>query len=70
MSDCWQVIEHRDPCLHFHAGCVLKKLGNKDEAVKHFCQALDLKPSAADQNAIRTAIEKINVDDDSQDTEL
>ncbi|GMH34230.1 hypothetical protein BSKO_02064 [Bryopsis sp. KO-2023] len=64
------VIEHRDPCLHFHTGIAFKNLGNKNEAVKHYFHALDLKPSAADQNFIRTAIEKINVEDDSQDTEL
>ncbi|GMH34358.1 hypothetical protein BSKO_02192 [Bryopsis sp. KO-2023] len=64
------VIEHRDPCLHFQTGIAYKNLGKKNEAVKHYFHALDLKPSAADQNFIRTAIEKINVEDDCQDTEL
>lgn len=64
------VIEHRDPCLHYHIGNAHKKLGNRNEAVMHYSHALDLKPSAADQNFIKTAIEKVNVEDDSQDTEL
>lgn len=70
MSRILQVIEQRDAVLHFELGRVYKKLGQRDLAMKHFCDALDLRPSASDANLIRSAIEKINATDDSQDTEL
>eukprot|EP00803_Ostreobium_quekettii_P008957 evm.model.scf_2531EXC.1 EVM.evm.TU.scf_2531EXC.1 scf_2531EXC:7324-14576(-) len=64
------VIEPRDAVLHFELGRVHKKLNQKDAAVKHFNSALDLKPSTSDVNLIKSAIDKINAPDDSQDTEL
>ena len=51
-------------------GRVYKKLGMPDRAMVHLCIALDLKPSSADANLIKSAIEKLNVPDDASDSEI
>lgn len=56
--------------MFFQMGRIYKKLGDVDAAMEHFNAALDLKPSSTDQNLIKSAIEKLHVDDDEVEDEL
>lgn len=51
-------------------GRIYKKLGQINIALTHFCHALDLKPTSTDQNLIKSAIEKLHVDDEEVDEEI
>lgn len=42
----------------------------RDAALTHFCHASDLKPTSTDQNLIKSAIEKLHVDDEEVDDEM
>ena len=58
----------KEPNLFFLLGKVNKRLGRLDQAMQHFCVALDLKPSSADIGVIKSAIEKLKLPDDSEDS--
>lgn len=67
---CVQDIAPREATVFFQMGRIYKKLGQADTALTHFCHALDLKPTSTDQNLIKSAIEKLHVDDDEVDDEI
>lgn len=62
-------IAPREPNLFFLLGKTCKRLGRIDQAMAHFCVALDLKPSSADIGVIKSQIEKLKLpdSDDSDD---
>ncbi len=62
-----QDIAPREASVWFQMGRIYKRLDQPDQALSHFCTALDLKPSAADVNLIKAAIEKIRVSDESEE---
>ncbi len=51
-------------------GKLFKKLNQVDEALKHFNAALDLRPSSADMNLIKSSIEKVQISADSDEEEI
>lgn len=57
----------RETSVHFLMGKVLKKLGRKDEALMHFQTTLDLHPE--DKNVIKSAIDKLYLDDLDEDSD-
>ncbi|QDZ20960.1 cell division cycle protein 27-like protein [Chloropicon primus] len=61
-------IAPREPNLFFLLGKTCKRLGRIDQAMAHFCVALDLKPSSADIGVIKSAIEKLKLPDDEEDS--
>lgn len=65
-----QDIAPREATVFFQMGRIYKKLGQCDAAMEHFNSALDLKPTSTDQNLIKSAIEKLHVDDDEVDDEI
>lgn len=65
-----QHIAPREASVWFQLGKIYKKLDKVDEAMLHFSTALDLKPTSADVNLIKSAIEKIRVSDDSEEEEM
>ncbi|XP_002968773.2 cell division cycle protein 27 homolog B [Selaginella moellendorffii] len=60
----------RESSVYFLIGKVYKRLGQPESAMYHFCVALDLKPSTADVNLIKNAIEKLHVPDESEEENL
>ncbi|GAQ84112.1 DNA-binding cell division cycle control protein [Klebsormidium nitens] len=60
----------KEASLYFLMGKIFKKLDNPDKAMLNFSTALDLKPSNADVNQIKAAIEKLSVPDDGEGEEL
>lgn len=60
----------REASVYFQMGKVYKKLKKLDMAHIHFSHALDLKPTSTDQNLIKSAIEKLHVDDEEVDDEM
>ena len=65
-----QDIAPREASVWFQMGRIYKRLDQPDQALAHFCTALDLKPSAADANLIKAAIEKLRVSDESEEEEI
>ena len=65
-----QDIAPREASVWFQMGRIYKRLDQPDQALAHFCTALDLKPSASDANLIKAAIEKIRLSDDSEEEEI
>ena len=61
-------IAPREPNLFFLLGKTCKRLGRIDQAMAHFCVALDLKPSSADVGVIKSAIEKLKLPEDEEDS--
>lgn len=51
-------------------GRIYKKLRQVDKALTHFCHAMDLKPTSTDANLIKSAIEKLHVDDEDVDDDI
>ncbi|KAH7278300.1 hypothetical protein KP509_38G034900 [Ceratopteris richardii] len=60
----------RESSVFFLMGRIYKRLNMPEQAMHHFCIALDLKPSSADVNLIKSAIEKLNVPDDLEEDNL
>lgn len=60
----------RESSVFFLMGRIYKRLNMPEQAMHHFCIALDLKPSTADVNLIKSAIEKLHVPDDLEDENL
>ncbi|KAI5083222.1 hypothetical protein GOP47_0002965 [Adiantum capillus-veneris] len=60
----------RESSVFFLMGKIYKRLNMPEQAMHHYCIALDLKPSSADVNLIKSAIEKVNVPDDLEDENL
>lgn len=52
----------KEPSLYIHRGKIMKKLGNKKDALKDFNFALDLDPK--DSNMVKNLIEKLGNDND------
>jgi anaphase-promoting complex subunit 3 len=65
-----QDIAPREATVYFQIGKIYKKLKRPDAALTNFCHAMDLKPTSTDQNLIKSAIEKLHVDDDDADDEI
>jgi anaphase-promoting complex subunit 3 len=65
-----QDIAPREATVFFQMGRIYKKLHQLDAAMEHFNAALDLKPTSTDQHLIKSAIEKLHVDDDEADDEI
>eukprot|EP00249_Psilotum_nudum_P000982 c13222_g1_i1 orf=51-2417(+) len=60
----------RESSVFFLMGKICKRLNMPEQALHNFCVALDLKPSAADVNMIKTAIEKLHVPDELEEESL
>ncbi|KAJ7557246.1 hypothetical protein O6H91_05G118700 [Diphasiastrum complanatum] len=60
----------RESSVYFLMGKIYKRLDQPECAIYNFCIALDLKPSAADVNLIKTAIEKLHVPDELEEENL
>lgn len=56
--------------MWFQLGKVYKRLGQPDPALTAFNTALDLKPSSADANLIKSAIERVGAPDDEDEEEI
>jgi hypothetical protein len=65
-----QDIAPREATVYFQIGKIYKKLKRPDAALTNFCHAMDLKPTSTDQNLIKSAVEKLHVDDDDADDEI
>lgn len=65
-----QHIAPREATVYFQMGRLYKKLGNADAALTHLNHALDLKPASTDQNLIKSAIERLHMDDDEVEDEI
>ena len=57
----------KEASIYFHMGQIYRRLNRTDLALMHFSQALDLKPSSADVNMIKSAIEKLRINNDFDD---
>jgi anaphase-promoting complex subunit 3 len=57
----------KEASLLFQKVKVLKRLGLLEEALKCFSDALDLQPPSIDTNLIKSAIDRISVEDDGDD---
>ena len=55
---------------YFLMGRIFKKLEMPNRAMLNFSLALDLKPSSADVNSIKAAIEKLHVPEEEEEEEL
>ena len=51
-------------------GRIYKKLGLQEKAMINFSIALDLRPSNADVNSIKSAIEKLDSDEVSDEEDI
>lgn len=60
----------KEASVFFQMGKIYKKLGRLDKAVAHFNIALDLKPSSLDASLIKSAMEKLHLDEAQEDAEL
>lgn len=56
----------REASVYFTMGKLYKKVGRLDDAMQHFCSALDLKPGAQDIALIKAAIDRLNIADDRE----
>ena len=65
-----QHIAPREATVYFQMGRLYKKLGDADAALTHLNHALDLKPTSTDQNLIKSAIERLHMDDDEVEDEI
>lgn len=65
-----QDIAPREATVFFQLGKVFKRLKQPDAALTNFCHAMDLKPASTDQNLIKSAIERLHVDDDDAEDEI
>lgn len=67
-----QQMAPKEATVYFQLGKVYKRLDRVDQAMIHFSTALDLKPSSADTNTIKAAIEGLHAPppDDSDEDEL
>ncbi|CAM6127393.1 unnamed protein product [Calypogeia fissa] len=75
-NDALEVLEQlkevapRESSVFFLMGKIFKRLDLPEKAMYHFLIALDLKPSTADVNLIKIAIEKLHVPDDLEEENL
>ena len=60
----------REASVYFLMGRIFKKLEMPNRAMLNFSLALDLKPSSADVNSIKAAIEKLHVPEEEEEEEL
>jgi len=60
----------REASVYFLMGRIFKKLEMPNRAMLNFSTALDLKPSSADVNSIKAAIEKLHVPEEDEEEEL
>ena len=60
----------KEASVWFQIGKIYKRLERPQEAMRHFCVALDLKPPSSDVNLIKSAIEKLRVSDDAAEVEI
>ncbi|KAK3253653.1 Cell division cycle protein 27 [Cymbomonas tetramitiformis] len=60
----------REASVFFLMGKIYKKLDRTKQAMLNFSTALDLKPASSDVNLIKSAIEKLQMPEDSEDEEL
>ena len=65
-----QDIAPREASVWFQMGKIYKRLERPDQALQHFCHALDLKPSSGDANLIKAAIEKLRQSDETDEEEM
>ncbi len=65
-----QNLAPQEASVWFQMGKLYKKLNQVDEALQHFNAALDLKPSSADMNLIKSSIEKVQISADSDEEEI
>ena len=65
-----QEIAPKEASVFFLMGRIYKKLGMQDKAMINFSVALDLRPSTADTNAIKNAVEKLDAADDSEEEDI
>ena len=65
-----QDLAPREASVHFQLGKVHKRLEQPDAALMAFHTALDLRPSAADANLIKSAIERVRAPDDESEEEI
>lgn len=56
--------------MYFQLGKIERRLDNTEKALLYFSTALDLKPSSADVNLIKSAIEKLRISNDSEEEEV
>ncbi|BDA50167.1 Cell division cycle protein 27 homolog [Coccomyxa sp. Obi] len=63
-------IAPREASVWFQMGKIYKRLDRPDQALQHFCHALDLKPSSGDANLIKAAIEKLRQSDETDEEEM
>ena len=69
-SGCAQDLAPREASVWFQLGKVHKRLEQPDAALMAFNMALDLKPSAADANLIKSAIERVRAPDEEPEEEI
>ena len=60
----------REATVYFHLGKIYRRLDNPERALLYFSTALDLKPSSADVNLIKSAIEKLRISTESDEEEM
>lgn len=65
-----QEIAPKEASVFFLMGRIYKKLGRHDKAMINYSIALDLRPSNADVNSIKNAIEKLDSDELSDDDNI
>jgi len=65
-----QEIAPKEASVFFLMGRIYKKLGLQEKAMINFSIALDLRPSNADVNSIKSAIEKLDSDEVSDEEDL
>ena len=64
-----QQMAPKEATVYFQLGKAYKRLNRVDQAMIHFSMALDLKPSSADTNKIKAAIEGLHASPDESDEE-
>jgi anaphase-promoting complex subunit 3 len=65
-----QEIAPKEASVFFLMGRIYKKLGLQEKAMINFSIALDLRPSNADVNSIKGAIEKLDADELSDEDNI
>lgn len=60
----------REASVYFQIGKIHRRLDRTEQALLYFSTALDLKPSSADVNLIKSAIEKLRISNDSEEEEM
>ena len=66
LPSCAQDLAPREASIWFQMGKIYKRLGAPDQALAHFCRALDLKPPSADAALIKGAIEKLRASEEAE----